>query len=170
MLLLLSGTVSTGEASAASGNMVLLGQGKAKYLGLITVYHARLYSDSETDPSDILGAMTSKCLELEYATAVAKKDFIKAADTILQRQHQPEVLAQVAPAIGQLHDAYSDVSDGDIYQLCYTAPSQRTTLYRNGVSEVNIEGSRFAEIYFGIWLGDMPLDKELRNKLLGLEG
>jgi chalcone isomerase-like protein len=58
------------------------------------------------------------------------------------------------------------VSPGDRYALTYV-PDVGTELRLNEESLATIPGEDFAEAYFGIWLGDQPLDEGLRDKLLG---
>lgn len=153
---------------AIPDDMEMVGEGKAKYLGMITVYDAALYTREKTAPADILSAEVSRCLKLDYAVEVSAEDFIKAADTILRRQHDDKRLRRVEAEIDALHGSYSKVAKGDNYILCYDATARSTTLYRNGVPQVEVVSEEFAEIYFGIWLGpEEPLSDSLRNRLLG---
>jgi len=166
MLLVFLPTISM----AMSDDMEKVGEGKAKYLGLITVYDAALYTREKRAPGNILSPEVSRCLKLDYAVEVSAKDFIKAADTILLRQHDKKRLGRVEAEIDKLHRSYSKVAKGDNYTLCYDAAAKTTTLYRNGVSQVEIVSEEFAEIYFGIWLGPkQPLSDGLRDRLLGRE-
>jgi hypothetical protein len=155
---------------AIPDDMKMVGEGKAKYLGMITVYDAALYTREKRAPTDILSPEVSRCLKLDYAVEVSAEDFIKAADTILHRQHDKERLRRVEAEINELHRSYSKVAKGDNYTLCYDAAAKSTTLYRNRVLQVEIVSEEFAEIYFGIWLGPQePLSDSLRNRLLGRE-
>lgn len=153
---------------AMMGGMKLVGEGRAKYLGLITVYDAALYIADPADGDAALNPDVSRCLKLDYAVAVSAGDFITAAGTILRRQHPEEKLAGLQAEIKLLHDGYSSVGKGDSYALCYQADSRTTTLYRNRTPQVEVVSAEFAEVYFGIWLGgNQPLDEGLRNNLLG---
>lgn len=153
--------------AASTENMHLLGQGKAYYLSFIKVYDASLYSEEILPKDEILSRDVSKCLHLEYAVGVGRKDFITAANKVLTRQFGPERLQGVESELNTLHEAYRDVQEGDTYTLCYRDADQSTTLSLNGGEIVSISSAEFAEIYFSIWLGSSnPLDKNLRNNLL----
>lgn len=166
-LLLMAILVPT-TVMAIPEDMELLGTGKAKYLGVITVYDAALFVRIKEGPQDILSPDTSRCLKLDYAVEVSSEDFIRAADTILRRQHDKDKLARVEAEINKLHRSYSKVAKGDNYTLCYDSAAKATTLYRNSLPQVEIVSEEFAEIYFGIWLGAKdPLSNGLRNRLLG---
>ena len=54
---------------------------------------------------------------------------------------------------------------GDRYALTYL-PGEGTELAKNGVRLALVPGEEFAEAYFGIWLGEAPLDRNLRDQLL----
>ena len=157
---------------AASGTVIPedlrpLGEGEAYYLKFIKVYDATLFGSSNSGQNSILSRDVSKCLHLEYAVDVKGKDFIKAAQTVLNRQFSEEQLLQVKQDIDALHQGYLDVKSGDTYTLCYDSRISETTLSLNGDTLVSIDSPEFAEIYFSIWLGEnRPLDNKLRNDLL----
>lgn len=166
-LLLMAILVPT-TVMAIPEDMELSGTGKAKYLGVITVYDAALYVSNKGGREDILSPDTSRCLKLDYAVEVSPEDFIRAADTILRRQHDKDKLARVEAEINELHRSYRKVAKGDNYTLCYDSAAKATILYRNSLPQVEIVSEEFAEVYFGIWLGAKdPLSDGLRNRLLG---
>jgi hypothetical protein len=49
-------------------------------------------------------------------------------------------------------------------------PGRGTTVSLNGEPLVEVEGADFARAYFGIWLGDDPMDRGLRKALLADAG
>ena len=67
--------------------------------------------------------------------------------------------------IETLHQSYQDVKPGDRYALTYI-PGEGTELAKNGVRLALVPGEEFAEAYFRIWLGESPLDRDLRDQLL----
>ncbi len=148
-----------------------IGSGSVRYLGLIKVYDATLYAPPQSSETAILGGEQSICLQLDYAVDVPSSAFIEAAETILARQHEPDVLARVRPQIDVIHGSYRDVGDGDSYRLCYDDTSGRSRLALNDEVLATVDSSEFAAIYFGIWLSpDQPLDESLRDDLFaGLE-
>ena len=104
---------------------------------------------------------------LQYEVSLKQKDFIKAANTVLQRQFTAEQLESVKGEIDRLHAGYVDVKDGDQYSLCYDSKESSTSLSHNGQELVRLYSKPFAKIYFSIWLGnDSPLDDKLRDNLL----
>jgi hypothetical protein len=149
--------------------MQLRGKGEVRYLGLIKVYDAYLYLPDRISSDQALSNETSRCLLLEYNISLSVDNFIQAADKVLARQHEQKRIDQVSEQLNRLNRSYRDVSEDDSYLLCYDSGSRSTSLQLNGELLVTIESALFAEIYFGIWLGDRsPIDKGLKNNLLAM--
>lgn len=155
------------SSGATIDTMTLIGKGDVHYLGFIKVYDAHLYAFDKEDSARILSPEVSKCLELTYDVKLKPKDFITGADTVLERQHDPEYLEMLKPHIDLLHDAYQSVDKGDIYLLCYDSGTRKTSLSLNGKAVAVIESEPFSSAYFGIWLSsDQPLSAPLQKKLV----
>ena len=167
LLFILHGFGGAAYAQSISSGMQELGKGQAYYLKFIKVYDATLYWLESKEQKNILSSDVSKCLDLDYAVDIGKDDFIKAANSVLDRQFSQAQLAQVSKEIQTLHQGYQDVRDGDSYTLCYNSLEKLTSLSYNGNKLVAIHSPAFAEIYFSIWLGrSNPLDENLRDDLL----
>ena len=153
--------------SSSFDDMELHGTGEAYYLKFIKVYDATLYTAQPVNEEEIIKGAVSKCLLLQYDISLKQKDFIKAANTVLERQFTSEQLEIVRDEIDRLHSGYIDVKAGDQYTLCYDSLESSTALSHNDTELVRIFSKPFAKIYFSIWLGnDSPLDDTLRDNLL----
>ncbi|WMP17582.1 chalcone isomerase family protein [Thiothrix lacustris] len=144
-----------------------VGQGDAFYLSVIKVYNASLAVGNNATRTNVLEADVSRCLTLDYAVDLSADKFALAADTILKRQHDTATLQSINPQLAQLHNAYQDVKVGDIYQMCYDAKQQTTRLLLNDKPLTSVKSAEFANVYFGIWLGEkQPITQALRESLL----
>lgn len=172
ILTLLFITLPTSVQGMDIHNLQLQGSGTVRYMGFIKVYDAQLYTEPSAQPDEVLSPQSSRCLKLNYAVSLTKRDFIEAAEKILRKQHDLNIIERVRPQLAQLHDNYQPVRDGDSYTLCYNGQTQTTRLLLNGIEQVEIQSADFAAVYFGIWLGEKePLSQELRSALLsGLRG
>jgi len=152
----------------ATADMVRVGSGEIRYLGLIKVYDASLYLHAEQAGNrKVLDSAVSRCLKLDYDVSLKVEHFVEGAETIMARQHDQATIDAVRPKINLLHQAYRDVEPGDSYFLCYDAKSGVTSLALNAQQLVAVESPQFAELYFGIWLGEKnPIDTKLRDQLL----
>lgn len=160
--------IGPAQASAVSpSDLTLLGQGEIHYLGFIKVYEASLYGARDISRETFFADQTSRCLKLDYKVELSADNFIEAAESVLEKQHDKQRLASVRSHIDQLHNNYQEVRQGDNYTLCYDKTSEETSLSLNGKNLVNITSPEFADIYFGIWLDETaPLSKALRDKLI----
>lgn len=167
LITLLLSLVFTCASGSGIEEMELQGRGKAYYLKFIKVYEAALYTEESASEEEIIKGTVSKCLLLQYDVSIKREDFIKAANTVLNRQFSAEQLGGVREKIDRLHAGYVDVKDGDQYSLCYDRQKGSTALSHNGRELVRVVSQRFAEVYFSIWLGKKnPLDHKLRDNLL----
>jgi hypothetical protein len=124
-----------------------------------------LYVPAETARKDLLNGAVPRCLELRYVHSIRADQFARAAWDTLHRNINQTQLARLRPSINRLHAMYRDVKPQDCYRLCY-APGKGTTLMLNGKPLGTVAGAAFASAYFGVWLGDLPLDMRLKAKLV----
>lgn len=164
--LLITLSFSTPSLATLPG-LVDVGNGEVNYLHFIKVYEANLFVKPDTPQSVILDQRTSRCLVLKYAVSLSAADIIAGAEAILKKQHSQEELEKVQPNINTIHNAYTNVQNGDSYALCYDSALQETTLLFNEEEVATTVSANFARIYFGIWLGDANvIDTSLKNDLL----
>lgn len=145
--------------------LVLEGAGLFRWKRLVKVYAAAHYVGEGAARAG-LDADVPRRLELAYFVGIDGPDFGKAADEILRDSFPPEVVAPLRERLDRLHAAYLDVKPGDRYALTYV-PGRGTELALNGRPVATIEGADFARAYFAIWLGERPIDRRLRDALLG---
>jgi len=60
-----------------------------------------------------------------------------------------------------------EIVKGDVFDLTYNPADKSIWVIKNNVLKGKIEGFEFKKIFFGIWLGDNPVDQDLKNSLLG---
>lgn len=145
----------------------LKGASMLRYLLFIEAYAGALYLPKGSGGSQALDDIT-KCLELEYRVAISADDFAKATLKKIKESVNSDFFNRLLPKIESLNSLYRNVKPGDRYALLYI-PGAGTQLIYNTIPLGTIEGSEFAKVVFGIWIGDNPIDKEFRNKLLGKE-
>ena len=76
--------------------------------------------------------------------------------------------APIAAEIDQMLSIFRDnVSENDTYDLIYT-PGSGVEAFKNNTSKCVIEGLAFKQALFGMWLGEKPVQKKLKEQMLGL--
>jgi len=161
--------ISFEESASIDGRQVpLRGVALLRWLNIFKVYVAALYLPEGSASNDVL-ADIPKRLEISYLVSIPGPDFGKGAEAVFERSILPDELAKLRNRIDRLNAAYLDVKPGDRYALTY-APGKGTELSYNGRPLIFIEGADFAAAYFAIWLGEDPIDGEMRSKLINGEG
>ncbi len=78
-------------------------------------------------------------------------------------------IAPIKDKIAKFNSLFNvEVKKGYVYDLIYS-PEKGTSVYLNGKLLGTIKGLDFKKALFGIWIGDKPINKGLKKKLLGLD-
>ncbi len=152
------------EVRSEAGVLPLYGLGLLRYRVLFRGYVGGLYLPEGVEATRLFEDVP-KALELYYFWDIEGRFFGEAADDILARSLPPDRFAALRGRLDQLHALYRDVEEGDRYRLTYS-PGVGTTLALNGEVLGTIPGADFASDYFGIWLGDEPLNESFRDQML----
>ena len=155
------------ETAGEDTALELCATGLLRYRRIFKGYAAALYRDRCADRDPL--ADTPKRLELSYYWSIGGERFGEAAEKLLSRTIAPERFAAIEDRLGRLHASFESVEPGDRYALTYV-PGRGTELALNGRVLATIEGADFARAYFGIWLGERPIDEGLRDALLRRAG
>ena len=154
------------DERVTAGDRVLALQslGLLRYRVFFKGYVAALYLEPGATAASALEAVPKR-LELEYFWDIGGEKFGPAAESALARNLDEESLERLRPQIAALHQKYEDVKPGDRYALTYL-PGEGTELAKNGLRLALVPGEEFARAYFRIWLGEAPLDRDLRDQLM----
>ena len=151
------------QANAGDAELPLFGLGLLRYKVLFRGYVGGLYLPEGVPASRTLDDVP-KVLELYYFWDIDAPLFGEAADDLLARNHPPERIAALRSRLDRLHGLYRDVEEGDRYRLTYV-PGDGMSLHHNDDFLGKIPGADFASDYFGIWLGDAPLNEAFRDQM-----
>ena len=146
-------------------SLQLSGAALLKYMFFIEAYTGALYLAYNAAGSDALEDIP-KHLVLEYGVNLSSQDFAQATMAQIKASVTKSVFQRLVPKIESLNQLYKDVQPKDRYALTYL-PGHGTQLTLNSVPLGTIEGSEFARALFGIWIGENPIDKTFRDRLLG---
>jgi hypothetical protein len=166
-------TVSTGaeikgilfrdSVTVGDYTLQIRGMGQLRWF-VFKVYVAALYLPEEIPSEDALKDVLKR-MEFHYFVDITAEEFAEAAAPYLASNVPPDQLASIGPKVDAINRLYRDVSKGDRYTLTYK-PGEGTELALNGEILGVIPGFDFAAAYYRIWLGDDPLDEDLKRALL----
>ena len=154
------------ERIAVDGeDLQLRGTALLKHLIVIKAYVGALYVPTEISAEKVL-ADVPKALLLHYFHEIPAADFAKATTTMIEKNVDEAEFQTLKPRIEQMNALYETVSPGDEYQAAYL-PGVGTSLALNGQKLGVVPGVRFARAYFAMWLGENPISKSFRDRLMG---
>lgn len=155
-------TLEVGEAELSLSGFDVL-----KWAMLFDVYVGAFYIP-KGHPGTRWTEDIPKVLELSYFRSIKGKDFAVSSDQLLRENLSKEDMKGIEVRLNTLYGLFKDVQPGDRYRLSYR-PGKGTELLLNASSLGTIPGHDFAVAYFGIWLGENPINKNFRDRLLGID-
>jgi hypothetical protein len=151
------------SVSVRGAVLKIRGAGILRWL-FFNVYVAALYLPTDVPSRNVLDDVP-KVMEFHYFSDMKAEQFAESGEHLLLRNVSTEELKRISIKLNEINAMYRDVKKGDSYSLRYV-PGSGTELALNGEVLGRISGYDFAAVYYRIWLGDNPVDKDLKSKLL----
>lgn len=134
-------------------------------------YSAGLYIQERTDRVEtVLSDTGPKRIRLRVLLDVSPEEFVKGFDRGVQKNSSPEQLAQLKARMDRFDAmlrALGPIKKGDVFDLDYV-PDKGLVFHRNRkVSGPPIPGADFYAALLRIFVGQRPVDKELKEAMLG---
>ena len=148
-------------------DLVLNGSGVRKS-SLLSLYTSGLYLPTKTNnASSIIKADAPMVITIKITSKfVSQKKMVAALDSGFKNSTGGQTSA-IANEIKQFKTCFTDeITIGDQYTLAYH-PGGGVVVTKNGVQKGVIKSLAFKQALFGIWLGQNPADRGLKNGLLG---
>ena len=138
---------------------------------MIKAYVAGLYLPAKASSLPEIAANTGpKRLQLRMMRTAGPDDFVDALAGGMRKNSSPGELQQLEARIGQLTHAIQAAGGarkGDVVNFDYV-PDVGTTLTLNGLAQGKpIAGADFYAAVLKIFIGERPVDKKLKQGLLG---
>lgn len=152
------------QQNFAGQSLTLNGKGVRTKL-LFTLYTAGLYlQEKRTDAAAILAAEKPMAMRLEILSSLITSEKMEEAvrDGFKQSSSDPNLQARIEQLIKVFKEP---IKQGDIYDFVYRPGT--LTIIKNGKNAASIPGADFKQAFFGIWLGNRPVQTSLKTALLG---
>jgi hypothetical protein len=149
--------------------LVLNGAGIRTKL-MFKVYVGALYlSAKTTDATSILMDTGTKRVSLHMLRKLTAEKLIHALDEGLEANNSVNELAIIEPQLKSFRQQMTNVGavkEGDVLELDYI-PSKGTQASLNGKILGITEGENFNRALLKVWLGEHPVDDDLKKAMLG---
>ena len=158
------------QAQVAGQALQLNGTG-LRALRIFKAYAAALYLPQRASSADgVVAQVGAKRLQIRMLWGVPAAEFVKAFDLGIQRNHPPEVRAQLAERVARfdaLLTPLGKIASGDTVNLDFQ-PGQGLVFTHNGRSVgAPIPGEDFYAALLRVFIGEQVSDDKLRAGLLG---
>ena len=132
------------------------------------VYENSLYLLSySSNAEEILNKNEAMAIRIDVTSSLVTVDAMKKALIEGLEKSTGNNTGPIMQEIDQLTSTFnSDVSTGDFYEFIFL-PDAGTNVLKNSVYIDTIPGIEFKKAFFGIWLSDNPIQKNLKKAMLG---
>jgi hypothetical protein len=123
-----------------------------------------------SDAKQILDSETEMAITLHITSSlISSKKLSKALAKGMEKSVGAEGMLKFNKEITELEILLSteDTKIGDIFELTFNSLDESLWITKNKSYKGNIKGIEFKKAFFGIWLSDNPVDKDLKDALLG---
>ena len=148
--------------------LVLNGQG-TRVVFFMKVYQGSLYLESiSSDADQIVSDNAPMAIRIDVTSEMVTADAMKKALSEGLEKSTNNDTGAISKEIEQLSSAFnSSVSSGDFYEFIYIPEIGTHVLKNNELVEL-VPGLDFKKAFFGIFLSKNPIQKNLKNAMLGV--
>jgi hypothetical protein len=176
LLLLLLGTLSLTPIYAADipstmeyqGTKLMLNGHGPRVKMFMKVYENSLYLlSSSSNAEEIMNKDAVMAIRIDVTSSLVTVDAMKKALNEGLEKSTGNNTGPITKEINQLTSTFnSDVAKGDFYEFIYL-PGAGTNVLKNSEYIDTIPGIEFKKAFFGIWISNNPIQKNLKKAMLG---
>ena len=150
-----------------NNKLILNGQG-TRVIFFMKVYKGSLYLENKnSDANEIINSNTSMALRIDVTSEMVTADAMKKALSEGLEKSTNNNTSHILDEIEQLSSSFnSDVASGDFYEFIFI-PKIGTHVIKNNELVELIPGFDFKKAFFGIFLSNNPIQKNLKKAMLG---
>ena len=143
------------------------GQG-TRIIFFMKVYEGSLYLESKSsNAKEIINMKAPMAIRIDVTSAMVTADAMKKALKEGLEKSTGNNTDAISKEIIQLSSSFnSEVGNGDYYEFIYL-PTLGTNVLKNSNLVDTIPGIEFKKAFFGIFLSDNPIQKNLKKAMLG---
>ncbi len=131
------------------------------------IYLAKLYMEHPANSAaEVIAAPGRKQLIMHFLyDKVEKEKLVDGWDEGFKGNTNTDEVARLEERINQFNELFSDVKKDDVILLDFS-PDQGTVVTIVNIEKGTIPGKDFNDALLRIWLGEKPVTKSLKDKLL----
>ena len=155
------------KARVGTNELVLNGAGIRTRL-IFKVYVGALYLPAkETSEAQVFAQSGAKRVSLTLLRDLSAQQLVEAFEKGIHANNSAAEIETLKPRIAELLALFTGGKEGEVILIDYL-PGAGTVIHVNGkVKGKPIPGEDFYRALLRIWLGDQPVDEELKKAMLG---
>jgi hypothetical protein len=132
------------------------------------VYENSLYlQSSNSNAEEIMSDNAPMAIRIDVTSSLVTVDAMKNALNEGLEKSTGNNISPIQKEVDQLTSTFnSDVTSGDYYEFIYL-PDAGTNVLKNSEYIDTIPGIEFKKAFFGIWISENPIQKNLKKAMLG---
>jgi hypothetical protein len=155
------------KAKAGAGELVLNGAG-IRTRAIFKVYVGALYlTEKKSAAAEVLAQKGAKRVSLTLLRDLSAQQLNEAFENGVQANHSAAELEALKPRIAELLALFADGKKGDVILLDFLPESGTVVSVNAAVKGKPIAGEDLYRALLRIWLGDKPVDADLKKAMLG---
>lgn len=161
-------TIQPGNSVPQAQGLTLRGAGIRSRFHVLKLYVAALYTARPcATAAEVLDGRQAAAVRLEIVSRLVGADRMAAAVEKGFRQATQANTASLQPRLDKLVAAIRSqpIRRGQVFTFV-GQPGTGVTVFRNGTKLVQLEGDDFRRTLFAVWLGNHPVDADLKKALL----
>jgi hypothetical protein len=161
------GATSPDQIEYQGNSLTKNGQG-TRIIFFMKVYEGSLYLENQSsNAQEIISLDSPMAIRIDVTSEMVTADAMKKALSEGLEKSTGNNTASINNEINQLSSSFdSAVNSGDYYEFIYL-PDKGTHVVKNRELVELIKGFDFKKAFFGIFLSDNPIQKNLKKAMLG---
>ena len=161
------GAVAPDQIEYQGNTITKNGQG-TRIIFFMKVYEGSLYLETKnSNAEEIVNLDAPMAIRIDVISSIVTADAMKRALSEGLEKSTGNNTDPIRNEMEQLSSVFNtDVSTGDFYEFIYL-PKTGINVLKNSELEELIKGMDFKKAFFGIFLSDNPIQKNLKKAMLG---
>ncbi len=161
------GAVAPNQIEYQGNTITKNGQG-TRIVFFMKVYEGSLYLETKnSNAEEIVNLDAPMAIRIDVISSIVTADAMKRALSEGLKKATGNNTDPIRNEMEQLSSVFNtDVSTGDFYEFIYL-PKTGINVLKNSELEELIKGMDFKKAFFGIFLSDNPIQKNLKKAMLG---
>jgi len=162
-----AGVNVAGKVAVGAGELVLNGAG-IRTRAIFKVYVAALYlTEKKSGAAEVLALGGAKRVAITLLRDLSAQQLIEAFDDGIKANSSAAELDTLKPRVAELLSLFTDGKKGDVILLDFLPGSGTSVSLNATVRGKPIPGEDLYRAVLRIWLGDKPVDGDLKQGMLG---